>query len=112
MLPNQVFSLRWLTRNGLSTLMMCASHSFPPLPPSGLQLKVGGSPATVSPLAFASRRFLSDMLVAGAGGGVSSSLVLGPGAEVMAQSAARERRVRSPWTVRTALSPKGPPSLT
>ena len=60
---------------------------------AGLQLEVGGSPATVADLPFASRRFLSDVLVSASGATVGSP-VLGPGAEVMAQQAAKERLVK------------------
>ena len=53
---------------------------------------MGGFPATVADLPFASRRFLSDLLVVASGTAVGSP-VLGPGAEVMAQQAAKERLV-------------------
>lgn len=52
---------------------------------------VGGSPATVASIAFASRQFLSDLL--GSSGVVQSGAVAGPGAELMAAQAEEQRCV-------------------
>jgi len=67
---------------------------------TGLQREVGGSLATVADLPFASRRFLSDLLLTATGGSVVGAPVVGPGAEVMAQQAAKERCVH--WLERRA----------
>lgn len=59
--------------------------------PTGMPATVGGSPATVASIAFASRQFLSDLL--GSSGVVQSGAVAGPGAELMAAQAEEQRCV-------------------
>jgi hypothetical protein len=82
----------WFKREGLRFVSLVLTST-------GLSLSVDGSPAIVSPLAFASRRFLDHLVAAGASDAGGSSArrglpVTGPGAEVMAQLAAAERLVR------------------
>jgi hypothetical protein len=51
-----------------------------------MPLEVGGSPASLASISFATRSFLGD-LASGAGSGSTAATVLGPGAEVLAQQA-------------------------
>ena len=68
-----------------------ATHPGMTTHPTGMPATVGGSPATVASIAFASRQFLSDLL--GSSGVVQSGAVAGPGAELMAAQAEEQRCV-------------------